>query len=234
MIAPVMTDAIEGGMSEWFESGGRRMVSRWSALRTVVTLFLAIGLAACDTLPDAPTVPAADSFATASAAEYRIGAGDDLSIFVWQDRDLSVQTKVRPDGKIALPLIQEIQAAGTSPNELGKAIQEQLRPYVQDPVVTVIVTNFVGPLSEQIRVVGEAAKPQSLSYRAEMTVLDALVAAGGLTQFADGNKAVLVRRNGEASERYRLRLADLLERGDVSANVALVPGDVLIIPQTYF
>jgi polysaccharide export outer membrane protein len=140
---------------------------------------------------------------------------------------------VRPDGKISTPLIDELVAQGKSSGEIAREVEKQLGKYVRDPVVTVIVTGFVGPYSEQIRVVGEAAKPQALPYKQKMTVLDVMIAVGGLTDFAAGNSATILRAS-EGNKQYAVRLKDLIKRGDVSANVEMRPGDVLIIPQSIF
>src|SRR4051812_49160359 len=137
---------------------------------------------------------------------------------------------VRPDGKISVPLIDDMQAAGRTPTELSQSITAKLAEYVQDPKVTVIVTNFVGPFDQQIRVVGEAAKPQAIPFRRNMTVLDVMIQVGGLTEYAAGNRAVLVRGSGTTGQSYRLKLADLLKDGDVRANAFVRPGDVIIIP----
>jgi polysaccharide export outer membrane protein len=141
---------------------------------------------------------------------------------------------VRPDGKISLPLVNDIEAAGRTPTQLAADLQERLKKFVTDPVVTVVVSSFVGPFSQQIRIVGQAEKPQAISYRAGITVLDAMIAVGGLTQYAAGNRAVLVRNVGGRQQSFALHLADLLENGSISANAPLAPGDVIIIPQTYF
>jgi polysaccharide export outer membrane protein len=166
--------------------------------------------------------------------EYRIGAGDTLEVFVWHNQDLTVTAPVRPDGRISLPLINDIQAAGMTPTELAKNVETGLEKFVNHPVVTVIVTSFVGPYSQQVRVVGQAMKPQGLLYRSHMTVLDAMIAVGGLTAYAAGDNATLVRTVNGRQRSYGLRLDDLLEDGDMSANVQLDPGDIIIIPQTYF
>ena len=137
---------------------------------------------------------------------------------------------VRPDGKVSTPLVEDLPAVGRTPTELGRDIEKRLAKYIRDPVVTVIVTGFVGPFNQQIRVVGEATKPQVLQYRQNMTLLDVMIAVGGLTDFADGNHASIVR-NGK---QYGVRLGDLIRRGDISANVEMKPGDVLIIPQSWF
>jgi polysaccharide export outer membrane protein len=164
---------------------------------------------------------------------YRIGAGDTLNIMVWRNPDLSMTVPVRPDGKISTPLVDELVAQGKTTVELAQEIATSLSRLVRDPVVTVIVTNFVGAYAEQVRVVGEATKPQALPYKQQMTLLDVMVAVGGLTDFADGNNASLTRPS-ERGRRYAVRLYDLLKRGDISANVEMRPGDVLIIPQGWF
>ena len=140
---------------------------------------------------------------------------------------------VRPDGKITTPLVEDLVAMGKDPSTLARDIEKELSKYIRDPIVTVVVTNFVGPYSEQIRVVGEAAKPQVLAYKQKMTLLDVMIAVGGITDFADGNHATILRTS-EGGKQYSVRLKDLLRRGDVSANVDVKPGDVLIIPQGWF
>ena len=191
------------------------------------SLMLALA-AACTTAPPPP--PGQQPV----DASYLIGPGDALSVFVWHNPDLSISAPVRPDGKISLPLVSDVVAAGKTPTDLANDVQQQLKKYVNDPVVTVIVTSFVGPFSQQIRVVGQAQRPQAISYRDGMTVLDAMIAVGGLTQYASGNRAELVRRVNGKQTAYGLRLSDLLQDGDISANSSLQPGDMIIIPQTYF
>lgn len=164
---------------------------------------------------------------------YVIGAGDQLNIIVWRNPELSMAVPVRPDGKVAAPLVDEIVAQGKTSVDLARDIEKQLGKYVRDPVVTVLVTSFIGPYSEQIRVVGEAAKPQFLPYKKNMTVLDVMIAVGGLTDFAAGNSATILRTS-EGNKQYAVRLKDLLKRGDVGANVEVRPGDILIIPQGLF
>ena len=140
---------------------------------------------------------------------------------------------VRPDGRISTPLVEDVPALGKNPAELARELEKALSKFIRDPVVTVIVNNFNGPSNEQIRIIGEAAKPQAVPYRQNMTLLDVMIVVGGLTDFADGNKAVLVR-GSEKGKQYRVRLGDLVRRGDISANVDVRPGDVLIIPQSWF
>lgn len=139
---------------------------------------------------------------------------------------------VRPDGRITTPLVEDLPALGRDPTTLAREIEKALAKYIRDPIVTVIVTGFVGPYSEQIRVIGEAARPQVLPYRQDMTLLDVMIAVGGLTDFADGNRASILRTS--EGKQYSVRLRDLVKRGDVSANVDVKPGDVLVIPQSWF
>jgi len=140
---------------------------------------------------------------------------------------------VRPDGKFSTPLIDELTAQGKNSVEISREIEKQLGKYVRDPVVTVVVTSFVGPYDQQIRVVGEASKPQVLAYKQNMTVLDVMIAVGGLTDFAAGNEATILRK-ADGDKQYSVRLKDLIKRGDISANVEMKPGDILIIPQSFF
>ena len=140
---------------------------------------------------------------------------------------------VRPDGKVSAPLIDDLDAMGKNPTTLARDIEQELGKFIRDPVVTVIVTGFVGPYSEQVRVVGEATRPQTLPYRQKMTALDVMIAVGGMTEFADGNRASILRTS-ENNAQYSVRLKDLIKRGDVSANVEMKPGDILIIPQSWF
>jgi polysaccharide export outer membrane protein len=140
---------------------------------------------------------------------------------------------VRPDGRLTMPLVEDLPALGRSPTELARDIEKALAKFVRDPVVTVIVTGASGPFSEQIRIIGEATRPQALPYRQDMTMLDVMIAVGGLTDFADGNRTVLVR-GADKGKMYTVRLNDLIKRGDISVNVDVKPGDVLIIPQSWF
>lgn len=188
-------------------------------------------LTACSIFPAG--FPAAPAAATASGYNYIIGPGDSLNIIVWRNPELSMSVPVRPDGKLTTPLVDELSVQGKTSVEVAREIETLLSKFVRDPVVTVIVTGFVGPYSEQIRVVGEAAKPQTLPYKNKMTVLDVMIAVGGLTDFADGNSATILRTS-EGDKRYSVRLKDLIRRGDVSRNVEMKPGDILIIPQGWF
>jgi len=166
--------------------------------------------------------------------EYVIGAGDQLQLFVWKSPELSTTTIVRPDGKISIPLVEDIQAAGKTPTVLAHEIHDRLADYVHDPIVTVMPTLFVGPFDHQIRVIGEATKPRAFAYRADMTILDVMIEVGGLTEFAAGNRAEIVRSADGHQTTIGVRLNDLVKDGDVTANVAMAPGDILIIPESWF
>lgn len=166
--------------------------------------------------------------------EYVIGPGDNVNIFVWRQPELSSTVPVRPDGKITTPLIEDLPASGKTPTRLARDMEKVLRKYIRDPVVTVIVTGFVGPYSQQVRVIGEAVNPQAIPYREHMSVLDVMVAVGGLTEFAAGNRASIVRRVNGKSKQFGVRLGDLVKEGDIKANVPVRPGDTLIIPESWF
>ncbi|MCM8922282.1 MAG: polysaccharide export protein [Candidatus Thiodiazotropha sp.] len=170
----------------------------------------------------------------ATSPLYVIGPGDTLNVFVWGDSELSTEVVVRPDGLITTPLVEDMPASGKTPTDLARALEGRLSKFVKSPKVTVSVTNFVGRYTEQVRVVGQASQPQSINYREGMTLLDAIIAVGGLTEFAAGNKATIVRKVNGKTTQYRVRLDDLIREGDISANVKMLPGDVLIIPETWF
>lgn len=177
--------------------------------------------------------PAAPNEASTNDYSYIIGAGDTLNIIVSRNPELSMSVPVRPDGKISAPLVDELPAQGKTSVQVARDIEKQLEKYIRDPVVTVVVTAFVGPYSEQVRVVGEAARPQFLAYKQKMTLLDVMIAVGGLTDFAAGNRATILR-GAEGNKQYTVRLKDLIKDGDISANVEMKPGDILIIPQSFF
>jgi len=199
--------------------------------RHMLVWLLLAGLGACSSFGS--NLPPAPASAASADYSYVIGAGDTVNIIVWRNPELSGSYPVRPDGKVSAPLVDELVAQGKTSVELARDIEKKLSTYVRDPIVTVIVTAFVGPFSEQIRVVGEAARPQALPFRQKMTILDVMIAVGGLTDFADGNRAVL-QRTTEGNKQYVVRLKDLVKRGDTSANVEMRPGDILIIPQSFF
>ena len=199
-------------------------------LRCLVAV-TAIMVAACSSQTKVMEVQSPDP---APPTEYRIGPGDTLQVFVWNQPDLTVTVPVRPDGMISTPLIEGVPAAGKTAPQLARDLEVALGEFVRNPKVSVMVTTFVGAYGDQIRVVGQAGKPQSLPYRANMTVLDVMIAVGGLAEFAAGNRAVIVRQEGDKQLRIPVRLQDLMNDGDIGANVSMRPGDVLIIPETRF
>jgi len=178
-----------------------------------------------------PLAPADDS---APMHDYLIGPGDSVNIVVWRNPEVSLTVAVRPDGKITTPLVEDLAASGKTSTQLARDIEHALGKFIQQPVVTVIVTNFSGPYGEQIRVIGEAAKPQALPYRLGMSLMDVLIAVGGITDFAAGNKASIIRTTDGRQQQLGVRLDDLLKSGDISANVMMRPGDVLLIPESFF
>ena len=204
--------------------------SRWHAPRMfcswLMLLLLPLALGACAS----NDYPAAPSQVSLSNYHYVIGPGDTLHIGVWQNPDLSTDVEVRPDGRISAPLVAGIKAAGLTPDELAAKIKQRIGHYVRDPVVTVVVSNFHGALGQQVSIVGAAARPQSIPYREKMTLLNAMIAVGGLSPYADGNAAVLIRGH----KRYALHLDALLHRGNMADNVPLLPGDTIVIPQSWF
>lgn len=193
----------------------------------VVGMGLAIFVAGCTTYPPAPREASSSEF------QYKIGPLDTVNIIVWRNPELSMVVPVRPDGNVTTPLADDIPALGKTPTALSKDIEQALSKYIRDPVVTVVVTTFVGPRDAQIRIVGEATRPQILAFRKGMSLLDVMIAVGGLTDFADGNRASIYRADG-GGKSYSVRLQDLVKRGDVTANVDMQPGDILIIPQSWF
>jgi polysaccharide export outer membrane protein len=199
-------------------------------LGLLVLLVLFATLTGCSGLGSYPAAPAR---AQTADQLYKVGPLDTLNVVVWRNPDLSGTVAVRPDGRISSPLVPDLVVAGRTPLEIGKEIESILGKYVREPNVTVLVTTFQGTFGEQIRIVGEAARPQAIAYRQNMTLLDVMILSGGLTEFADGNSAVLVR-GSEGGKQYSVRLKDLLRRGDIAANVDVRPGDVIIIPQSWF
>ncbi|WP_211364132.1 XrtA/PEP-CTERM system exopolysaccharide export protein [Propionivibrio limicola] len=199
-----------------------------AALRWVFIGVVAVVVSGCATgNPPAPTSAASPEY------NYLIGPGDSVDIVVWRNPELSMSVPVRPDGKITAPLVEDLLAMGKDATTLARDVEKELGKFIRDPVVTVVVTSFVGPYSEQIRVVGEAAEPQTLPYKQKMTLLDVMIAVGGVTDFADGNATTLLR-TADGDKQYSVRVSDLIKRGDVSANVEMKPGDVLIIPRSWF
>jgi len=200
-------------------------------MKAVPLIIVSLALVGCS---GAPAVPAGAVGAEPGQAEYRIGPGDMLEIFVWRNPEISAKVPVRPDGKISTPLVEDMVAVGKTPTELARDMEGVLATYIRSPQVNVIVSEFQGVFSEQVRVVGQAANPQAIPYREGMTVLDVIIAVGGLGEFAAGNKSKLVRNVNGAPKEYRIRLDDLLNDGDIRQNVKIEPGDVIIIPESFF
>lgn len=181
-----------------------------------------------------PHAPAPAGSRSGDDYTYIIGPGDNVEVFVWRNPELSKTVPVRPDGRITAPLLEDVEASGRTPTQLARQIEEALAEFVRDPIVTVTVRSFSGEYYEQIRVVGEATQPQALPYSKHMTALDVMIAAGGLTPFAAGNKSIIVRFEDGKQAQYNVRLDDLIRDGDIGANVVMEPGDILIIPEAWF
>jgi len=169
-----------------------------------------------------------------SQDDYRIGAGDALKIFVWHNEDLSTSLVVRPDGKISMPLVNDMVAAGKTPSQLTEDLTKVLSEYIRSPKVNVIVVSFVGTFSDQIRVVGQAAHPKVIAYRAGMTILDVMLESGGLAEHASGNGTKVLRTVNGKTQKIAVKLNDLLYGGDVAQNIAMLPGDVVVVPLSIF
>jgi polysaccharide export outer membrane protein len=208
-----------------------------AARRLAASAVASLALSGCASAPNAHLPPANFvSMQESPGEDSVIGPLDELTINVWRNDELGAKVEVRPDGRITTPLVPDMPAVGKTPTMLAEDIRLQLSQYITDPIVTVMVDKFAGTFSQQIRVVGASEKPASLPYRANMTVLDAMIAVGGLGEFASGNRAKLIRFDKQAGKQkeYALRLGDLLKKGDASANVMLQPGDVIIIPESMF
>ena len=215
------------------------MKSNKSLVRTIIVFVAAnmmMLLGGCATryplLPPSLGIPPS----TTSPENYRylIGPGDSLNIFVWRNPEVSMTVVVRPDGMITTPLVEDLPVSGKTPTHVAREIEKALSRFIKDPMVTVMMSGFVGPYSEQIRVVGEAAKPQALPYRQRMTLLDVMIAVGGLTTYAAGNQATIVRMVDGKQQQFNVHIDALIKDGDISANVDMLPGDTLIIPESWF
>jgi len=203
---------------------GRHFLKKLFGFSIACALLSGCALRSGDVMPEVP-LPTGD---------YLIGPGDTVSINVWRNPEVSTSVSVRPDGKITTPLVEDLQASGRTSTELARDIEKALAKYIQQPVVTVILSGFVGPYSEQIRVIGQAAKPQALPYRQGMSLMDVLIAVGGITDFAAGNRASIIRTVDGTQQKFKVRLHDLVRDGDISANTSMRPGDVLVIPESFF
>ena len=203
-------------------------------LKDLMLLGFAIVVTACASgRPSYKASEISDTEAASQSSDYEVGPGDSLQIFVWDHADLSTEVEVRPDGKISTPLVEDLQAAGKTPTQLARDIEEILQEYVRSPIVTVIMQGFVGEGEQRIRVVGQAATPMALQFKQGMTVLDVMIAVGGLSEFAAGNKAKIVRKAADGEVEIRVKLDDLMNDGDIRQNIKMMPGDVLIIPQSF-
>lgn len=207
-------------------------MSKLKIVTLLGAVLLLVGVVGCarQRLPELPEA----TYQMRYANKYKVGPGDSVEIFVWRYPEVSTTVPVRPDGYITAPLLEDVPAAGKTPTELARDLEESLSVFLRDPLVTVIVQGFVGVFPEQIRVLGEATTPVALQYRDGMTLLDLMIAVGGVTEFAAGNRAVLVRFEDGEQRQYRVRLRDLIEDADLSANVDLLPGDILLIPESWF
>lgn len=206
--------------------------------KLALPLMMAVALSGCMGGGNRPELPPTAFVASREGPgeEYVIGPLDTLQIFVWRNQELSAEVQVRPDGRITTPLVSDMPAVGKTPAMLADDLKYALGEYIKDPIVSVVVKSFSGTFSQQVRIVGATEKPASLPYRANMTLLDAMIAVGGLSEFAAGNRARLVRYDKATGKQreYKVRLSDLLKNGDTSANVRLEPGDVIIIPESMF
>lgn len=199
-----------------------------------ISIFVIL-IAGCSNTPSLPQATTRPSMTTdVNNYQYLIGPGDSLTIFVWRNPEISGQFIVRPDGKVTTSLVEDIDVAGKTPSALAREIEEQLSVYINNPRVTVSVNNFKGPLSEQVRVIGEATNPSAVNYTEHMTLLDLMIAVGGLTEFADGNNAKLVRVIDGKQVTFDLNIDDLIRDGDIKENVDMLPGDIVIIPEAWF
>jgi polysaccharide biosynthesis/export protein len=224
MPAPIVFDVFSRSMS----TARGTTVVRYR-FKTGLLAGVAILLSACTA--GAPSLVGED---VTAPSQYIIGPGDVLNVFVYRSPELSAEVPVRPDGRISTPLVPDVLALGKTPSQLAMTMEGELKKYVKEPTVTVMVTGFVGPPDQQVRVIGEVAQPLALPYKAQLSLLDVMIATKGLTKFAAGNRAVIVRLEPDGQRTYNVRLDDLLKDGDVSQNVAMKPGDTLFVPQAYF
>lgn len=212
------------------------MITSYQAVSNKIkfgVIALSFALAGCTSLPQLP--PTQPLYNSEPAPMYIIGPGDNVSVFVWGNGDLSTSVPVRPDGRITTPLVEDVQASGKTPTQLAREMEQYLARYVKNPVVTVNVTGFVGRFSEQIRVIGQATKPSAIPFKQNMTLLDVMIQVGGLTDLANGNGATVVRTTEDGSRQQFVVLIDsLIKDGNISANINMMPGDILIIPEAWF
>ena len=204
-------------------------------MQLLLLSFWLVVMTSCSTssvLPEATPRPSL----TTSIDDYKylIGPGDNVDIFVWRNPEVSGSFVVRPDGMITTSLVEDLQVSGKTPTALAREVENELSKYIRDPIVTVSVGRFSGPYSEQVRVIGEAASPQAISYQEDMSLLDLMVAVGGITEFANGDGSKLIRVVKGVQKEYTVYIDRLIKEGDISANVDILPGDILIIPEAWF
>ena len=207
------------------------MLTMKKVWRGAVVVLATVGLGACS---NTPTYPPAPKQTSAYDWNYLIGPGDSVNVYVWRNPEISGSFPVRPDGKMTMNLVEDLPASGKTPSQLARDIEKALAKYIQEPIATVIVGGGIGPYSQQLRVVGEAGKPQALTFRENMTLIDLMIAVGGLTKFAAGNKAYILRTEDGKQTQLGVRLEDLIRGGDIRANVEMRPGDLLVIPESLF
>ena len=200
-------------------------------LQMIITIIISVVMVGCATQSQLTDEPFPFD---GQSPLYLIGPGDSVNVFIWGNSELSTTVSVRPDGRITTPLIEDVPASGKTPTELARDMEVLLAKYIKNPVVTVIVSGFVGRYSEQIRVVGEATEPQAIPYREQITLLDLMIEVGGMTEFASGNNASIIRVVDGEQRQFTVLLDDLIKNGDITANVAMLPGDILIIPEAWF
>ena len=204
--------------------------------KNILTVGLGLALiiiTGCSSTSKHPQIPE-DQRVLPQDFTYIIGPGDGMEIFVWGNPELTMSVPVRPDGKITTRLVEDIPASGKTSTELARDIEVAYSEYVKNPVVSVIVNGFIGIPPQQVRVIGEAMNPLKIPYSKHMTLLDLMIAVGGLTPFANGNKAVLIREYDGKQKTFNVLLDDLIKDGDISANLSLLPGDIVIIPESWF
>ncbi len=215
-------------------NGRQTVIKYFQQVFVFICISLLVGCSS-NNLPTLPTATVHPSL-TQDISNYRylIGPGDSLDIYVWGNPEASGVYTVRPDGMISTALVDDVVAAGKTPTLLARELESQLSVYVRDPIVSISVQNFVGPFSEQVRVMGEAVQPQAISYKENMTLFDVMIQVGGLTDFADGNNARLIRVINREQKEFGLKMDDLMRDGDIQANVDILPGDIIIIPEAWF
>lgn len=185
-----------------------------------------------------PTLPTATLYPseTQSPASYQylIGPGDTLNIFVWGNTEISGEVEVRPDGMISTKLVEDIPVSGKTPSQVARQIEKSLSQFIRDPIVTVFPSDFLGPYSEQVRIIGEASNPKAISYAKNMTLLDVMIQVGGLADFADGDNSTLVRIVNGEQKAFNVKINSLIKDGNITANIDILPGDIIIIPEAWY